>query len=107
MITLEDNKFLTNCYCAFKFYDMYNIIREYRHSYNANTDEYMQLQNLINDFHSNYLNLDIEQFRKYILDVLDFILDNKLKEFSSKDNRYRVWNSIYDCVREVYFGENM
>ena len=105
MITLEDKKFLANCYCSFN--DMYNIIREYRHSYNADTDEYMQLQNLINDFHSNYLNLDIEQFRKYILDVLDFILDNKLKEFSSKDNRYRVWNSIYDCVREVYFGENM
>ena len=105
MITLEDKKFLANCYCAFN--DMYNIIREYRHSYNANTDEYMQLQNLINDFHSNYLNLDIEQFRKCILDILDFILDNKLKEFLSKDNRYRVWNSIYDCVREVYFGENM
>ena len=105
MITLEDKKFLANCYCAFN--DMYNIIRGYRHSYNANTDEYMQLQNLINDFHSNYLNLDIEQFRKCILDILDFILDNKLKEFSSKDNRYRVWNSIYDCVREVYFGENM
>ena len=105
MITLEDKKFLANCYCAFN--DMHNIIREYRHSYNADTDEYMQLQNLINDFHSNYLNLDIEQFRKYILDVLDFILDNKLKEFLSKDNRYRVWNSIYDCVREVYFGENV
>ena len=105
MITLEDKKFLANCYCAFN--DMHNIIREYRHSYNANTDEYMQLQNLINDFHSNYLNLDIEQFRKYILDVLDFILDNKLKEFLSKDNRSRVWNSIYDCVREVYFGENI
>ena len=105
MITVEDKKFLVNCYCTFK--NMYNIIREYRHSYYANTDEYVQLKNLINDFHSNYLNLDIEQFRKYILDVLDFILDNKLKEFSSKDNRYKVWNSIYDCVREVYFGENM
>lgn len=105
MITLEDKKFLANCY--FSFNDIHNIIREYRHSYNADTYEYIQLQNLINDFHSNYLNLDIEQFRKCILDILDFILDNKLKEFSSKDNRYRVWNSIYDCVREVYFGENM
>ena len=105
MITLEDKKFLVNCYCVFN--DMYKIIREYRHSYNADADEYMQLKDLTNDFHSNYLNFDIEQFHNYILDVLDFILDNKLKEFSSKDNRHKVWNSIYDCVREVYFGENV
>ena len=105
MITVEDKKFLVNCYCAFE--NMHNIIREYRHSYYANTDEYVQLKNLINDFHSNYLNLDIEQFRKYLLDVLDFILDNKLKELSSNDKRYKVWNSIYDCVREVYFDENV
>ena len=73
MITLEDKKFLANCYCAFN--DMYDIIREYRHSYNADTNEYMQLQNLINDFHSNYLNLDTEQFRKNshlkIIDIED------------------------------------
>ena len=51
----------------------------------------------------------MKQFRDDLLDVLDvmdFILDNKLKEFQSEDKRYKVWNSIYDCIRELYFGEN-
>lgn len=104
MITGEDKKFLENCWYVFK--DMYEIVREYKHSYNSNFNEHRKLENLISNFHSNYLNLDIEKFRTYLLDIMDFILDIKLKEFNSEDKRYKVWNSIYDCVRELYFGEN-
>ena len=105
MITVEDKKFLVNCWCVFK--DVSRIVREYRHSYNVDANEHVKLENLVINFHSNYLNLSVEEFHDYLLDVLDFILDNKLKEFSSKDNRHKVWNSIYDCVREVYFSENV
>ena len=105
MFTTEDKKFLANCICTIK--DIYNIIREYKHSYEVDANEYMQLKSILYNLNYNSFNFDINRFRDHLLDVMDFILDNKLKEFSSKDNRYRVWNSIYDCVREVYFGENV
>lgn len=104
MITEEDRKFLENCFTTTK--DIYNIIREYRHSYEADDYEYEQLTNFLYEFHTNYFPIGVEKFRNHLLDVMDFILDNKLKEFNSEDNRYKVWNSIYDCVRELYFGEN-
>ena len=104
MITVEDKKFLANCWYVFK--DIYRIVREYRHSYNVDANEHVKLEKLVSIFHSNYLNLSVEQFHDYLLDALDFILDNKLKEFMPEDNRYKVWNSIYDCIRELYFGEN-
>lgn len=104
MFTVEDKKFLTNCIIAFK--DIYNIIREYKHSYEVDWNEYVQLEKVFRCFYFHSFNIDIEQFRDYLLDVMDFILDNKLKEFPSEDNRYKVWNSIYDCIRELYFGEN-
>ena len=63
----------------------------------------MQLKSILYNLNTNSLNFDIKQFRDHLLDVLDFILDNKLKEFTSEDNRYKVWNSIYDCIRKVYF----
>ena len=101
MFTTEDKKFLANCICTIK--DIYNIIREYRHSYDADANEYMQLKSILYNLNTNSLNFDIKQFRDHLLDVLDFILDNKLKEFPSEDNRHKVWNSIYDCIRKVYF----
>lgn len=104
MITEEDRKFLENCFTTTK--DIYYIIREYRHSYEADANEYEQLTNVLCDFHTNYFPIGVEKFRNHLLDVMDFILDNKLKEFNSEDKRYKVWNSIYDCVRELYFGEN-
>ena len=105
MLTQEDRKFLKNCFTTTS--NIYNIIREYRHSYEADANEYEQLKNVLYDFHTNYFpEGGVEKFRDHLLDVMDFILDNKLKEFNSEDKRYKVWNSIYDCVRELYFGEN-
>lgn len=104
MFTTEDKKFLVNCIITIK--DIYKIIREYKHSYEVDRNEYVQLEKVFKCLYSHSFNLDIEQFRDYLLDVMDFILDNKLKEFPSEDNRYKVWNSIYDCIRELYFGEN-
>ena len=102
MFTTEDKQFLTNCIIAFK--DIYNIIREYKHSYEVDGNEYIQLEIVFKSFY-NYSFNDIKKFRDHLLVVMDVILD-KLKEFPSEDNRYKVWNSIYDCVRELYFGEN-
>ena len=104
MFTTEDKKFLTNCIIVFK--DIYNIIREYKHSYEVDGNEYVQLESVFKSFNNYFFNFDIKKFREHLLDVLDFILDSKLKEFKAEDNRYKVWNSIYDCVRELYFGEN-
>ena len=103
MLTTEDKKFLTNCIIVFK--DIYNIIREYKHSYEVDGNEYVQLESVFKSFNNYFFNFDIKKFREHLLDVMDVILD-KLKEFPSEDNRYKVWNSIYDCVRELYFGEN-
>lgn len=102
MFTTEDKQFLKNCIIAFK--DIYNIIREYKHSYEVDGNEYVQLEIVFKSFH-NYSFNDINKFRDHLLVVMDVILD-KLKEFPSEDNRYKVWNSIYDCLRELYFGEN-
>ena len=104
MFTTEDKKFLANCIITIK--DIYKIIREYKHSYEVDGNEYVQLEKVFKGLYSHSFNLDVEQFRDYLLDVMDFILDNKLKEFQSEDKRYKVWNSIYDCIRELYFGEN-
>lgn len=104
MFTTEDKQFLTNCIIAFK--DIYNIIREYKHSYEVDGNEYVQLESVFKSFNNYFFNFDINKFREHLLDVLDFILDSKLKEFKAEDKRYKVWNSIYDCVRELYFGEN-
>lgn len=103
MFTTEDKQFLANCIIVFK--DIYNIIREYKHSYEVDWNEYVQLESVFKSF-CNYSFNDIKKFREHLLDVLDFILDSKLKEFKVEDKRYKVWNSIYDCVRELYFGEN-
>ena len=105
MFTTEDKKFLTNCIYAIK--DIYNIIREYKHSYEVDANEYMQLKSILYNLNYNSFNFDIDRFREHLLDVMDFILDNKLKEFTSEDKRYKVWNSIYDCLRELYFGEKI
>ena len=104
MFTTEDKKFLTNCIITFK--DIYNIIREYKHSYEVDGNEYVQLESVFKSFNNYFFNFGIKKFREHLLDVLDFILDSKLKEFKVEDKRYKVWNSIYDCVRELYFGEN-
>lgn len=103
MFTTEDKKFLTNCIIVFK--DIYNIIREYKHSYEVDGNEYVQLESVFKSFKNYFFNFDIKKFREHLLVVMDVILD-KLKEFPSEDNRYKVWNSIYDCLRELYFGEN-
>ena len=104
MFTTEDKKFLANCIITIK--DIYKIIREYKHSYEVDGNEYVQLEKVFKGLCSHSFNLDIEQFRDYLLDIVDVMLDNKLKEFQSEDKRYKVWNSIYDCIRELYFGEN-
>ena len=102
MFTTEDKQFLKNCIITFKV--IYNIIREYKHSYEVDGNEYIQLEIVFKSFY-NYSFNDIKKFRDHLLVVMDVILD-KLKEFPSEDNRYKVWNSIYDCLRELYFGEN-
>ena len=102
MFTTEDKQFLKNCIITFK--DIYNIIHEYKHSYEVDGNEYIQLEIVFKSF-QNYSFNDIKKFRDHLLVVMDVILD-KLKEFPSEDNRYKVWNSIYDCLRELYFGEN-
>ena len=51
MLTTEDKKFLTNCIIVFK--DIYNIIREYKHSYKVDGNEYVQLESVFKSF-NNY-----------------------------------------------------
>ena len=81
MINAENKIVLKDCFCALS--DMYKIIKEYRHSHKDNE----KLENLITDFHSNYLNVDIDKnkFRNFLIDIFDFISDINLKELSLKD----------------------
>ena len=83
MINVENKIVLKDCFCALN--DMYKIIKEYRHSHKDNE----KLENLITDFHSNYLNVDIDKnkFRNFLIDIFDFISDINLKELSLKDKK--------------------
>lgn len=87
--------------------DIRLIIQDYEQYDNFDSYEDKQLNVLF--YSSHYDNFKVEnvetQIRPLFLDLMDFVLDYKLKIFEKSTLTYRVWNSVYDRMKETYFEE--
>lgn len=88
--------------------DIRLIVLDYEQYDNFDSYEDKQLNVLF--CAKNYDNFKVEnvetKLRPLLLDLMDFVLDYKLKNFEKSTLTYRVWNSVYDRMKETYFEEN-
>lgn len=82
------------------------IFREARHmpisgKFERESKQFMKFMDDVN-FNEAFKDEPEDYIYAKMLDAMDYILDNWVKEY--KDNDYIVANSVYDAIREFYFA---